>query len=383
MNVLILAYSYYPSRNGVQKVTQYQAEGLVRLGHTVTVVSDGTNAKGEENINGVEIKRIKAKTDFMLHFGDKYKYIRMVQDLSKRVDVIMCVCPQGWSTDWIIPVIKDIPCAKVMMVHGIHNFSWKNFKDRSLYGFARKLWGDIRWRPYFWRNWKNIKRFDEIIQLHEHDFATQYFSKHGVKNQRILYNAVDDEFFEECPKKKNQIINVGTYSPGKNQLTCLKAFYEADIPDWKLVLIGPQKNKYYNRVVAYKAFLDKKFGYRHVDIKVGISRAETINEVMQSKIYLLTSISEMFPVSLIESMAAGCTWISTDVGINRYLPGGEICKTSLEMAQEIERIVENKYWLTKGKLAKKFTQENCRKSVQVKSLEHILIAAINENAKRV
>ena len=146
---------------------------------------------------------------------------------------------------------------------------------------------------------------------------------------------------------------------------------------------GSSKNSYYKKMIECRAELEKKYGHRDVEIKVNIPREETIEEIKKSKIYLLTSISEMFPVSLLEGMASGCAWISTDVGVNRYLPGGEICNTSLEMAQAIERIVENKYWLTKGEFAKKFAQGNCRKSIQVKRLEHILIAAINENTKRV
>lgn len=55
----------------------------------------------------------------------------------------------------------------VMMTHGIHDFRWSTFKDKSAYGLARKVWGDLRWPPLFARNWEHIRRYEAVIQLHE------------------------------------------------------------------------------------------------------------------------------------------------------------------------------------------------------------------------
>lgn len=376
MNVLILSYSYYPDTNGVQQVTQYEAEGLKRLGHNIWVVTNGLEQYASEEVyNGVVIERVRAKTDWMLHFGEKKKYLTLVKALAKKMDVVMCVCPQGWATDWVLSIVEELPCASVMMVHGIHDFRWSNFKDRSLYGLVRKVWGDIRWRPYFFRNWKNIKKFDEVIQLHEQDFATKYFAKHGIRKQEVLYNAVDDDFIEFNGEKIDQIINVGTYSPRKNQLACLQAFYQASLTGWKLVLIGSRKNKYYKKLLKEQEKLEHKFGKRDVEIRVCVTRSETIRYICESKIYLLTSVSEMFPVSLIEGMAAGCAWISTDVGIDRYLPGGVICDRPSQIAKKLEEISSLDAWKVLGEKGRVFARENCQKELQIKRLEAILLEA--------
>lgn len=382
MKILIVSGQYYPQKNGVQNVTQYQAEGLVQRGHQVTVVTSIRHSSVEyEWHNGVEIVRIDAFTDFMLYFGDRRRYLQLLREYAKKVDVIMTVCIESWATDWVFPIVDELDCAKVMMIHGIHDFRWSTFKNRSWYGFARKIWGDIRWRPLFFKNWKQIKKYDKILQLHEEDFATQYFRKHGVKNQSVLYNAVDDEFFELCPEKENQIINVGTYSPGKNQLACLEAFYKTQVSNWKLILIGSTANDYYEKVVQYRAELEEMYGHKNVEIKVNISRAETIEEIKKSKIYLLTSISEMFSVSLLEGMAAGCAWISTNVGVNKYLPGGVICDTTSEMAAAIEKIADNE-WKTMGLCGKNFVSENCNKKKQVEKLEMFLKSAVDQYKDR-
>lgn len=377
MKILILVATYYPQKNGVQGVTQYQAEGLAALGHEVTVITSSRYCPIEHEMhNGVEILRIYCYTQGMLYFGDKKKYISILREKIKNVDVILSVCIQSWVTDLFLPLIDQLNVPKALMIHGMHDFRWSNFKNRSVYGLLRKVWGDIRWPLYFKQNWENFKQFDAIAQLHEKDFATLYFNKHDVQNQNVLYNAVDDEFFAFTGEKKNQIVNVGTYAPGKNQIACLQAFYRADLPNWKLVLIGSSKNRYYEKLLQTKQKLERKFGKRDVEIKVGITRQETIRNICESKIYLLTSISEKFPVSLIEAMAAGCAWISTDVGINAYLPGGKIADTPAEMAQLVEESAQDENWKKLGEQGKQFTYENCKKETQVKKLEQILQNAI-------
>lgn len=382
MKILITVASYYPNVDGVQNVTQYQAEGLAKLGHEVLVISskhflkNNYNNPDEEMHNGVRIIRVDAYKDFMINFGDKKGYQKLLEEYAPKVDVMMNVCPSNWNADWAFPLLDQLDCAKMLMVHGTHDFRWRNFRDRSAYGISRKIWGDIRMSLYFFYNWKNIKKYNVIAHLHEQDFAAQLFRRHGVEKECILYNAVDDQFFESDLKKENQIINVGTFSRGKNQIACLKAFYKSKILGWKLVLIGPSENRYYRELVRCKHSLERKYGHRDVEIMVGVSRQDTIKEVKRSKIYLLTSISEMFPVSLIEGMAAGCAWISTDVGINRYLPGGEIGNTVSEMANKITEIVDNDACAELGRKGQCFASENCRKEQQVRKLENILLSAV-------
>ena len=297
------------------------------------------------------------------------------------MDVIMTVCPESWCTDWAIPLAGQLDCAMVMMTHGIHDFRWSTFKDKSAYGLARKVWGDLRWPPFFARNWEHIRRYDAVIQLHEKDFAAQYFERHGVKDQKVLYNAVDDAFFADDVKKEKQIINVGTYCKRKDQIKALEAFYVAQLPEYRLVLIGSAANDYYKLLKKRKAELEQTYGQRNVEILAAIPRDETIRLVKQSQVYLLTSISEMFPVSLIEGMAAGCSWVSTDVGIDRYLPGGKIADTPQEIAAALRHVTAKENYAGLAMASRDFAKANCSKQTQVDKLENILAEAV-EHHKR-
>lgn len=114
MKIFITVDSYYPDKNGVQYVTQYQAEGLASLGHEVTVIaSNNQNSyQNEDEHNGVKIIRIDAYNKNMFHYGDQKRYQMCVIEQSNKSDVMMNVCLQSFAADWILPVLDKIKCKK-------------------------------------------------------------------------------------------------------------------------------------------------------------------------------------------------------------------------------------------------------------------------------
>ena len=163
MKILFCTYSYYPNKDGVQNVTQYQAEGLAELGHEVTVITSDHNYKEKNEIyNGVKIIRIDAHTDNMMDFGNKDEYQRLVIEQSKRNDIIICVCPETWSTDWVIPIQEDIKCKKVILLHGMYEFDFSNIRF-AIYPIIKKIIGNVRWGIFYKNNIKNIRNFDAFI----------------------------------------------------------------------------------------------------------------------------------------------------------------------------------------------------------------------------
>lgn len=68
MRILFCVATYSPDKNGVQMVTQYQAEGVARLGHDVTVIiSKHSNLKEDYEIyNNVKIIRIDAYKRYIM-----------------------------------------------------------------------------------------------------------------------------------------------------------------------------------------------------------------------------------------------------------------------------------------------------------------------------
>lgn len=135
-------------------------------------------------------------------------------------------------------------------------------------------------------------------------------------NKKIIFasNGVDFNLFnfpKEYKFRKKQIICIGSLTWKKDYITILKAFQEvnAEINDWKLLIIGegPEKKKIKNLIE--KSNLKDK-----VSLMGTISREEVSEELTSSKIYLINSIQEGLPKSLIEAMASGCACISSDAG---------------------------------------------------------------------
>ena len=141
MKILITTASYYPHLDGVQKVTQYQAEGLVKLGHEVTVITSdrqGQYSKKEVH-NGVKIIRVNAYNKNMQHFGDKRGFQNLVKQLASNVDVMMNVSLESFAADWVLPIMDSIPCRKVLMNHGMHDFVWNKQNISSGKEFVKKI----------------------------------------------------------------------------------------------------------------------------------------------------------------------------------------------------------------------------------------------------
>lgn len=380
MRVIIAVFTYYPDVNGVQYVTQYQAEGLAALGHSVKVLTSNhsNGMPSHDKHNGVEIERIDMWSNNMIHHGDRKGYQRLLLEEASKSDVIMLVYPESWSTDCALSVVGKLPCAKVLMVHGIHDFRSARAKDRSAYAKMKKAVADARWWPYYRTNWSTFKKFEAVIQLDRNDFGYRYFLDHGIESH-VLCNAIDDRMFERSDKQK-RIINVGTYHRNKNQITCLEAFYRAELPQWELMLVGPKENAYYERLLARREQLEGEFGQRDVRIIVGESRDDTIRHIRESQIYLLTSVTEMQPVSLLEAMATGAAFVSTDVGVVRFLPGGLVRETPEEMANALFYLAQNNRWATYGALGREYALENCRMGTQINRLEGILKEAMVRHA---
>lgn len=374
MKIIITVATYYPSIDGVQKVTQYQAEGLVRLGNDVTVITSDNHGEyeSEEIHNGVKIIRINAYNKFTMHLGAKKEFQRLVLEHSCDADVMMNVCIQSFAADWVLPIIEQISCTKILYLHSMHDFRWNrsDFLSGSL--FIKKILKNIKLGIFYKYKWHKIEQFDKVIHLHEKDYDIPYFVNRGYKNNYVIYNAVDDVFFDmEKVNKKNTIINVGTYNARKNQKKCLDIFYKADTFDYKLILVGQPNNKYYQQLCAYKEALDKRYGKKEVDIYCSIPRTETVRLIKESKIYLLTSIWEAFPISLIEALASGSFYISNNVGIVRYIPGGYIGNNEVDLIRKLAEVCESgvDHLIIDGI---KYAEQYFKQDKQVKNLYSIL-----------
>lgn len=335
MKIIITVNTYYPLTDGVQSVTQYHAEGLSKLGHQVTVVSVlHSGMKEVEWHNGVKIIRYNIHTKHALHGGDKVGYRELITRLCDNADVLLNVATQTATTEVLFPILDELKVKKILYMHGMHDFSWHQF------GFSysvHKIWNDIRWGWDYIHNGKYLKKYDEVIQLHALDKATIFFKKKYNINSVVIENAAETMFFDNSDiTYGDYLLNVSNFDSRKNQKLLLEAYYKSEQTKTELVLVGSKKNSYSSYLNKLKEQYDKKYGERKVKILDNVPREKIAELVKESKIFLLGSKWEAFPIAITEAMAAKRPFISTDVGIVRFLPGGVTVKNLEEMVYWID-----------------------------------------------
>lgn len=377
MKIIITVNTYYPLKDGVQMVTEYHAENLAKQGNEVIVFTPNYGDKEEEEFNGVKIFRIKAKTKHSFYYGDSEKYIERILNEAEGADAIINVCTQNPMTDWCLKVLNKIKCKKILYMHGMYDMRWNKKMISSFKDVGHKIWNNFRWGIYYAKLKKFLVYYDEIIQLHRFDYAYKFFLKNYNIKCKIIENAAEDIFFEKKNmemENNNFAICVANYMPRKNQEIVLKAFYKANV-DKKmgLVLIGSNYNKYCQKIINLNDKLERKYGKKNVRILYDVSREDTVNFTKNAKIYLMGSKWEAFPISIVESMAAGVPFISTDVGCIKSFPGGVIINNEDEMAYWIEEFCnDNTIREYYGKICNTYAKKHMSINNKVNELEKIL-----------
>lgn len=382
MRILYTVSTYKPHTDGIQFVTSYLAEGLAQKGHTVDLIAyeypELTNVK-DETINGVHVIRFPAKTVHMMHKGDKEAYRKFVLENQKNYDVMINVGSQTAFTDWLLPIVNQIHIPKVLHLHSVWEFKLHKSDFESIKSLASKILGYFRWGWYFLWNKKAFKQYDAILQLHDKDYGYEFFKKKYDIDSLVLENAAEEDFFDIADVPKEPIIlNVSNYCKRKNQLQCIRVFKDSCLADeWKLVLVGSRNNTYYRNLKKYcetELDLSKR---DKVILHVGIPRSQVKSLVKSSSIYMMTSSWEAFPISLLEAMAAGTPYISSDVGIVKHLGGGMIARTQDEFVKALERLAADEEYRSKmGAEGRREALEKYRISKKVEQLEKILLSLI-------
>ncbi len=335
--------------DGVQFVTQYLAEGLNQKGHHVTVVTNfyqELTKAFEEEYHGVVIKRFEMGTKHTFHYGDKKAYVAMIKELAGQNDIMVNVCTQCAPTDFLLDSLDEIKIPKVLYLHSMMDFQYHKDDFKTCKAFARKIFENVRWKIYYHHNKHNFLKYDIVTQLHEKDYATDFFLQQYGIHSAIMENAAEDSFFDDSvddsvvvPQK--YLINVSNYLERKNQEKGMELFLKANIsPECELLFIGSGKNAYYEHLTQkYAKYCQNNPNAKKVRFLYGIPRNQIATYVKKASAYLMTSRWEAFPISLVESMAAGTPFISSDVGIVKYLSGGKVCHTDAEMIQWIEKLM--------------------------------------------
>jgi len=382
MKILISTYTYYPSLDGVSNVTQYVAEGLAKKNWDVTVITTKKkNTKKFEIFKGVKIYRKNFYTKNTFHFGKKIEYLNFIDTFSNKKFIFINVGLQVLFTDWTFKYLDNKKFYSILYLHGIYSSSFNKNDFNSFKNLISKIFRNLKWFFYFWLNKKFIQLYNLPIHLHSKDPSVNLLKKLGVNHKLILENAVDPIFFKLKKKnhKKFTFISINSFNQRKNQISIIKSYIKANIKNSLLILIGNNGREYYKLLLKEKKKIQDKSISRNIKIFYDLPRNETIEYLRKSDVFIMASIWESYPISILESLAMGIPFISTRVGIVPYLAGGIVAKNEKKMSNLMIKFFKNK------NLIKKLSIEGrifAKKKFNIKNKLDILDKKLNKIMKK-
>lgn len=342
--ILISTWTYPPQRNGVAHVAWQHAKGLVELGYDVTVVTSFDPCRKVENtkvkVVQFEIKGNYSPRTMLKPFkGDIKGYRQFIRNF--RGDVILFHTCTVWNTATVLDILPKIKTKSILISHGV-SFNTGSFLAR------------LAWRPYVWRLNKTYNTFDQVVFLTKKSDKDRFLDKYLMDKKRfsrwsVIPNGSSFEKFQSVlpdfrnsssiDKKQKLILCVSAFTQMKNQEMALNAFLNGGFKNATLVFIGEEMNEYARKLENKVRSLINSTG--KVLLLTGLEREMIYAAYKAADIFLLPSRTEAQPLVLLDSMASGTPFISTNVGCVDELPGGVTVTNEQEMGKMINSFLAN------------------------------------------
>jgi glycosyltransferase involved in cell wall biosynthesis len=286
---------------GVWMRVKQESELLVKKGHIVKVFSSnfvkGTNeiAKDKEKLGKIEIKRFKALMPGRkpLHFipgGESYMFWdfrQMMKEVKKfQPQVIIAHSYSHPHTLFALRAAKLTKARVFLVTHAPFDISGN-----------RSFWGHkARWFFDFFIGKNSLNKFDRIIAITKWEMPI--LEKLNVPKEKIVYipNGIPKEFFiQKKSKEEKKVLFLGRIAPIKDLETLIRA--SKLLPNVNIELVGPAEEKYLAHLKSLNPPPSFIFLPPVYDLK------KKIEKIDSAKIFVLPSIRESMPQSLIEAMA--------------------------------------------------------------------------------
>jgi glycosyltransferase involved in cell wall biosynthesis len=352
LKILIISFSFPPQVNGVAEVAQTQARGFAARGHDVTVATKFDEARdGRRTSERITVRQFKISGAFEArtgYCGELEAYQRCIAQ--EPVDIILINCWQNPLTDLAIPVLFRNPGKKIMLSHGFDAHIWRPNR-RPSWGLGSWL----RYQPYVWRLPSMMKAFDRLVFLSTRRDSGRFLD-HWVA-QRLFPGRVSiipngTHLFEFGRSQgdfrnvygietKYMFLNVANYCHRKNQLATLRDFMAANWPEATLVFIGGEFNDYQAEMTRTYARCRTRFPQSRVMFLEKVPKRMIYAAYQAADALILGAKTETQPLAILDAMAAGIPFISSDVGCVRDFPGGLVVRHGADTTRAIVQVLED------------------------------------------
>ena len=315
MNILVLNYEFPPLGGGAAPVSRDIAYQYSKMGHKIVVLTMGyKNLPAYEVVEGTEIYRLKcwrSKKSSCMPW-EQYTYLLAVQKFMrqhmKTHQYDAChthfVIPTGAAARWVKSKysIPYIITAHGSDVEGHNPKIMMKVMHRVLRGSWRRIVDDAKWivSPSLY-----------LKKLMEKNYPCDKY--------KYIPNGIEWDRFHslyEKHNKKKRILVMGRLQRFKNVQTIIRALSRVELGEWQVDILGDGPYRDELAKLAEELQLTDKITF-HGWIDNGTDEQMLLIE--QASLYISASRIENCPMSVIETIAAGCYPLLSDIPAHRQL----------------------------------------------------------------
>lgn len=315
MKILVLNYEFPPLGGGAAPVSRDISMQLAMRGHEVTAVTMGYHDLPEyEEVQGVKIYRLKClrrkKSSCMP--WEQYTYLLSVRHFMKRhmqshtYDVchVHFVIPTGEVARWIK---KKYHIPYIITAHGsdVEGYNQKKYM-KVMHKFLRP-------------SWRKIVCCSEGVIAPSVYLKSLMETEYSQGKYFLIPNGLDIAKYKKLSErgvKENRILLMGRMQKSKNMQIIFKAFSKVNLSGWKVDVLGdgPCRTELEGLVKKLKLVDNVKFhGW------IDNSSSEQMGYLQRASIYITASYFENCPMAVLETIAAGCYPLLSDIPAHRQL----------------------------------------------------------------
>jgi glycosyltransferase involved in cell wall biosynthesis len=348
--ILITTHTFPPEQNGVANVAYAHAKELSNRGYSVTVATKANSQRDNSSISeNIKVIEFEVEGSYLLHRryrGTIKEYQNFIAEFP--ADIIMCHCWQIWTTDLAVPMFHKNPAKKILISHGVS-------VNSIIPGHPSSIISWLLWRPYVKKMPGILKKFDHVTFLSNYLDKDRFYdlwlmNKHKLTHYSIIPNGVNIQKFDrELPnfrqiydiETNKLILCVSNFSSLKNQKFILATFLQSELKNTTLVFIGSEINAYASKL--NKMYMRQRTEYPTLKVIFleKISEQEICAAYKAASLFLFASKTEVQPLVILDAMAAGVPFISTNVGCISNMPGGLVANSKTEMLKYIKHYLNN------------------------------------------
>ncbi|MBS3074214.1 glycosyltransferase family 4 protein [Candidatus Pacearchaeota archaeon] len=282
---------------GVWTRVFHESKLLQKLGHEVYVFSSdiekGTGKKVslKELREKIEICRFPSRKTYFSGNVHAFNFEKELKKLKPHIVITHLIHPHSFRALKLCREMQ-IPC--IIVTHAPFDVK-RNFPLNI-----------ITWAYYNFHVKKKIRGFDKVIAITK--WESPHLLKMGASPNKIIYlpNGIPSEFFRQKikPFRRKKLMFLGRVAPVKKLETLIASFNKIEDKHLVLEIVGPVE-KGYEEIKNYSS-------QRIIFSPTIRSLNAKIKKLQEADIFILPSMREGLPQSLIEAMALGKIVVSSD-----------------------------------------------------------------------